>query len=272
MHGLSRVVLWSVSVALVVFGVLGLDAYPTGITGVTMKSSTPGCTCHSLSPSASVSVTISGPAALGPSQSGSYAVEVRGGPLQAAGTNIASSIGSLNPSDASLQKIGDELTHTEPKPSSGEVVRFDFSYTAPSFQGQAILYANGNSVNANGLNTGDAWNYANNLLVAIQPPTGVAGIALPGSFGLDQNYPNPFNPSTTINFALPVPATVVLRAYDAAGQVVAVILDGAMEAGYKTVRWAPAGLASGVYFYRLDATATRGERLFTASRKFIFMK
>ena len=267
-----KIVLWIVATGFLVFGVLGLGAYPTGITGVTLKGSTPGCTCHSIEPSAGVNVTMSGPGILAPGQDGSYAVEVRGGPLVAGGTNIAASAGLLNPVDASLQKIGDELTHTSPKAPAGEIVRFDFGYTAPSTQGQVTLYANGNSVNDNGLNTGDQWNYANNLVITVQPTTGLASLGRPGSFGLDQNYPNPFNPSTTINFALPVEAFVTLRLYDAAGHEVATLLEETMDAGYQTVRWSAGGFSSGVYLYRLDAASANGTGSFTASKKLILMK
>ena len=272
MNRLVKAVLWVLGAGFLVFGVLSLGAYPTGITGVTQKGLTPGCTCHNLTPSAGVSVVLSGPGNLAPSQAGSYALEVRGGPLQAAGTNIAASSGTLSPSDASLQKLGDELTHVQPKSSTGEVVRFDFSYTAPTSQGQATLYANGNSVNLNGLNTGDEWNYANNLVITVQPTTGVASLGLPGAFAMDQNYPNPFNPSTTINFALPVPAHASLRVYDASGKEVATIVDETMDAGYKTIQWTAGGLSSGVYLYRLDAISSSGTGSFTASKKLILIK
>lgn len=272
MNRTLKLVLWAASACLLIFGVLSLGAYPTGITGVTNKGSSPGCTCHAALPSPGVNVVLSGPGNLTPSQTGAYALQVSGGPLVAAGTNIAASAGSLNPVDASLQLIVDELTHTQPKSPSGEVVRFDFNYTAPASPGAVTLYANGNSVNLNGLNSGDQWNFASNLSVTVQPSTGVAGLAMPGSFGMDQNYPNPFNPSTTIGFALPVTAHVILRVYNAAGQEVALLLDETMEAGYRAVQWTAGSLASGVYVYRLDAFSPTGELAFQASRKLIVMK
>jgi hypothetical protein len=273
MNRLVKSVLWVAGLGLLVFGVLGLGAYPTGITGRTQKpGSTPGCTCHGLSPTAGVSVALSGPASLAPNQAGSYALEVRGGPLAAAGTDIATSAGSLSPVDGSLQKIGDELTHTGPKSPAGEVVRFDFTYTAPSSEGAATLYANGNSVNLSNSSDGDQWNFASNLTIAVQAATGVASLDLPGSFALDQNYPNPFNPSTTINFTLPTAAHVRLLLYDVSGQLVATIVDETMDAGYKAVQWTAGGLASGVYLYRLDALSLSGTGSFSASRKLIVMK
>ena len=272
MNRTLKVVLWVATACLLVFGVLNLGAFPTGITGVTMKGSTPGCTCHGASPSPGVSVVLSGASTLAPSQTGAYALQVSGGPLLSAGTNIAASAGSLSAVDASLQLLAGELTHTQPKAPSGEVVRFDFNYTAPASTGTVTLYANGNSVNLSGTNIGDQWNFANNFTITVQPSTGVASLGVPGSFGMDQNYPNPFNPSTTINFALPVSAHVTLRVYDAAGREVAVLLDETLEAGYRTVQWTAGSLASGVYVYRLEAFSSAGDLAFGSSKKLILMK
>jgi len=79
---------------------------------------------------------------------------------------------------------------------------------------------------------------------------------LPKEFNLSQNFPNPFNPTTEISFALPVNAHVNLSVYNVLGQKVKTLVDGDMEAGYKTVAWngtdhAGADVASGTYFYVL---------------------
>jgi hypothetical protein len=79
---------------------------------------------------------------------------------------------------------------------------------------------------------------------------------LPQRITLEQNYPNPFNPSTSIRFALPKAAVVSLKVYDVTGQRVATLLNGeARAAGTYTVPFDASALASGVYFYRLDAGA-----------------
>lgn len=73
-------------------------------------------------------------------------------------------------------------------------------------------------------------------------------------FKLEQNYPNPFNPSTTIHFSLPeFTSDVKLEVYDLLGRQVAVLASGSMGAGAYTVRFEGAGLASGMYLYRLQA-------------------
>lgn len=99
----------------------------------------------------------------------------------------------------------------------------------------------------------------------------------PGTFALAQNYPNPFNPTTIIRYTIAgvvalsgasssgvegpavkgqqaVGSKVVkLAVYDINGREVAVLVNGAVEAGEHTATWNAAGMASGTYFYRLQA-------------------
>ncbi len=83
-------------------------------------------------------------------------------------------------------------------------------------------------------------------------PTGDAP-ALPSEFAVSQNYPNPFNPSTVIDFALPATTKVRLAIFDVRGRRVATLADGEFAAGRHSVRWNAAEVASGVYFYRIQA-------------------
>ena len=76
---------------------------------------------------------------------------------------------------------------------------------------------------------------------------------LPVSFALEQNYPNPFNPETVIRFALPASVEVKLVVYDLLGREVKRIAEGTYAAGPHEVRFSGVGLASGNYFYRLQA-------------------
>lgn len=90
--------------------------------------------------------------------------------------------------------------------------------------------------------------------------------AVPSRFNLEQNYPNPFNPSTTIEFAVPERANVTLKIYDVSGNLIAVLQDGELEAGNYKSNFVASGLASGIYFYKLEAGK------FNAVKKFILMK
>ena len=76
---------------------------------------------------------------------------------------------------------------------------------------------------------------------------------LPERFALDQNYPNPFNPSTTIKYQLPNASYVNLTVYDVLGRQVSTLVNERRDAGVHEVKFDAAGLASGVYFYRLTA-------------------
>jgi hypothetical protein len=96
------------------------------------------------------------------------------------------------------------------------------------------------------------------LLNFVSKLSGVArdnsGNFIPSQFALTQNYPNPFNPSTTIRFEVPQLSNVTLKVYNIVGQVVATLVnDQTMSAGKYQVDWNASRLASGVYFYSLEA-------------------
>jgi hypothetical protein len=75
----------------------------------------------------------------------------------------------------------------------------------------------------------------------------------PLTFALAQNYPNPFNPTTVISYSLPAAGRVGLKVYDVSGKEVATLVSELQEAGLHHVDFSAAGLASGVYLYRLEA-------------------
>ncbi len=74
---------------------------------------------------------------------------------------------------------------------------------------------------------------------------------------LGPNHPNPFNPSTTLRFDLPQAAHVALKIYNLAGQEVATLMEGELEAGSHQFRFEAAHLPSGLYFAVLQAGSFR---------------
>ena len=96
---------------------------------------------------------------------------------------------------------------------------------------------------------------------------------IPKIFSLEQNYPNPFNPSTLIRYALPAPSRIRIAIYDVLGRVVATLADEVEDEGERQVLWDGSGVASGIYYYRLDAARlTDASRSFSEVRKMILMK
>jgi photosystem II stability/assembly factor-like uncharacterized protein len=73
------------------------------------------------------------------------------------------------------------------------------------------------------------------------------------AFSLAQNYPNPFNPTTTIAYSVPHKSHVSLTVFNILGQRVTDLVNGDVEAGAHQVSFNAARLASGVYFYKLQA-------------------
>jgi uncharacterized delta-60 repeat protein len=99
-------------------------------------------------------------------------------------------------------------------------------------------------------------------LVGIQPVNN----EIPESFSIEQNYPNPFNPVTTIRYSLPVSQRVLIKVYDAAGRVAAILLDEFKPAGRHNIEFDGTDLSSGIYFYTIEAG------LFKDTKKFILVK
>ncbi len=76
---------------------------------------------------------------------------------------------------------------------------------------------------------------------------------IPGTFALYEPYPNPFNPTTTLEFAVPAGARVNLVVYDVMGRKVATLVDGWRDVGTQKAVFDGSGLASGIYFARMQA-------------------
>ena len=93
-------------------------------------------------------------------------------------------------------------------------------------------------------------------------------VEIPKEFSLSQNYPNPFNPSTNIQFTIPVGTygCTSLRVYDVLGKEVATLVNEAMHPGRYGRTFDGTGLASGVYFYRLNSGG------FTSVKRLMLLK
>ncbi|MHB8579959.1 MAG: T9SS type A sorting domain-containing protein [Ignavibacteriaceae bacterium] len=98
-----------------------------------------------------------------------------------------------------------------------------------------------------------------NVQVTLGKPNIITGVAknpdasLPTAYSLSQNYPNPFNPTTTIDFALPKSGNVKLGVYDILGREITMLVNGNLTAGNHSVNFNALNLASGIYFYKLQA-------------------
>ena len=79
------------------------------------------------------------------------------------------------------------------------------------------------------------------------------GSEIPKTFALHQNFPNPFNPYTVIKFDLPKSSKVVVTVFNSLGKNVATIVNEPMTPGKYQYIWKPEHLASGLYFYTIQA-------------------
>src|SRR5262249_18403508 len=86
--------------------------------------------------------------------------------------------------------------------------------------------------------------------------TGVGG-AGPHVLALERSVPNPFTRATRIDYELPTAGHVRLAVYSAAGQKVRTLIDGVREAGRGSATLDGRGLATGVYYVRLEAAGRR---------------
>ncbi|HSD64567.1 MAG TPA: T9SS type A sorting domain-containing protein, partial [Ignavibacteriaceae bacterium] len=91
-------------------------------------------------------------------------------------------------------------------------------------------------------------------------------VVAPVEFALQQNYPNPFNPTTLIQYSIPADQHVALNVYNLLGQKVMTLVDGMQKSGQHEVNFNASNLASGVYFYKLEAGTQ------SSIRKMILMK
>ncbi|HTR80396.1 MAG TPA: S8/S53 family peptidase [Bacteroidota bacterium] len=147
-------------------------------------------------------------------------------------------------------KNAGEYTGIIPKQSGGSSVKFYVS-----------------AVDATNLPRTTPYGAPANLFDVSKELTGVKTSVVPTGFVLYQNFPNPFNSSTLIQYSLARSNFTTLKVYDLLGREVVTLVNEYEIAGtQKSIRFDGAGLASGVYFYRLRSGG------FSAVKKFVLLK
>jgi hypothetical protein len=121
----------------------------------------------------------------------------------------------------------------------------------------------GTTVNITSSNLESVDFHLTNYLIGIDPGDPL----VPEAYSLSQNYPNPFNPVTRINYEIPKNSVVELTVYDILGREVAKLINNEFKKpGRYSVEFDGANLASGIYFYRIEA----GD--FIDSKKMVLIK
>lgn len=102
-------------------------------------------------------------------------------------------------------------------------------------------------------------------IVGVGATNGGTGTGAP-TFALDQNYPNPVRSRTTVPFSVAEAGPVTLEVFDALGRLVARPVEEHRAAGAHEVSLDAAGLAPGLYVYRLTAGGDVRQRSLTVVR------
>lgn len=108
--------------------------------------------------------------------------------------------------------------------------------------------------------------YCSNTMAVAGQLAGILPQTSPYSYSLLDNFPNPFNPTTEIGYRIAATSHVTLKVYNVLGRTVATLVDRTQAPGTYEVKFAGNRLASGVYFYRLEANG------FTSTKKMVMMK
>lgn len=106
------------------------------------------------------------------------------------------------------------------------------------------------------------------------PATDIARVPSPERFELLQNFPNPFNPSTVVGYRVATASEVRLVLYDLLGREVRVLVHERKSPGTYNLRVDAEGLASGVYFYRMQARPVGGGEAggFVVTRRMVVLR
>ena len=164
-----------------------------------------------------------------------------------------------------MQVSTDSTFLTASRDSAGIV---DTTFRTGILAGSTRYYWRVAGANAGGTGT---WSAVRSFTLSLEGVEPVLG-QVPTAFALSQNYPNPFNPATKIAFSLPAASSVRLVVFDIEGREVAVVAQGELAPGVYTTTFdaGASHLASGVYFYRLTASA--GGKAYAETRKLLLVR
>jgi hypothetical protein len=91
-------------------------------------------------------------------------------------------------------------------------------------------------------------------------PTSAETVSMPGGFVLGQNYPNPCNLMTKIALHIPQAGHVSVTVLNVSGEKVATLVDRMLQPGQHDLTWNTKDVASGVYFYKVQAGSASSTR------------
>lgn len=132
-------------------------------------------------------------------------------------------------------------------------------------QGNAIEVDETGNVYVAGYSDGSGWSYFKTLKIS-QTGSDSLGKLQVEQYELEQNFPNPFNNQTLIWYQLPAAGQVTFRIYNIRGQKVAEEDLGVQPQGRNAFHFRAENLASGIYFYQIQASD------FVEARKMILVQ
>jgi len=106
----------------------------------------------------------------------------------------------------------------------------------------------------------------NNITVIVGNDPLASDLATPAKFALNDAYPNPFNPVTSMQLALDADGYTSVKVFNLMGQIVDVLYEGMLQAGYHQVSWNADVVPSGVYLVKVE----QGDKI--ATQKVMLMK
>ena len=180
----------------------------------------------------------------------------------------------VSTTDSNLSSFTHQIGYFKVDGPTGSWHRYGFDLS--QFAGSDIFFtANYYIVDGGptGNNSDNVW--IDHFIVTTDFPASVGGQSpgtLPTMTELLPNYPNPFNPSTTIGYRLPGESHVHLGIYDIIGREIATLVNENRPAGFNQAVWDATGMATGVYFYRIEVRPLAGSAVFRDTKKLTVLK